>query len=125
MITALTRACTICHTVLPDGELPACTHCGRIAAPRHTEWPAALKWWLVRELLRRHLHSWITEQVLWERMLRDALTGATKGPNPYGLPISTATPVAELYPLALERATAWRLAGSEIVPAVPATRRIA
>lgn len=81
-----------------------------------------LKWWLLVELARSLFHAWRSSQETWENLLRDSLNGIRVGtrPNPHGTCITMSTPAVELYPLALERATAWRAGGSPIEPAEPA-----
>lgn len=115
MITELTRACPMCHALLPDPAAVVCPRCGRGTAPQHTTWPGYLKWWLLSELQVDSFHAWRLEQDVWEYKIRTALNGCSfTKPNPWGLAISTSTPMGELYPLALERAGWWKASGSPI-----------
>lgn len=115
MITELTRACPMCHTLMPDPSAIVCTRCGRATAPREETWPVVLKWWLLSELQVDSFHAWRARQDVYEYKLRTVMNGClnTK-PNPWGLPVSLVTPVGALYPLALERALWWRAAGAPI-----------
>jgi hypothetical protein len=115
MITELTRACPICNAILPDPASIVCARCGRGTAPLEATWPPFLKWLLLSELQVDSFHAWRTRQDVFEYKLRTVMNGCTNiKPNPWGLPVSLTTPVAELYPLALERAQWWRAAGSPI-----------
>lgn len=115
-LSALTRVCTLCHVPLPDPPAPAvCGRCGYVAGPHHVDWAPVVKWWLLSELQVDSFHAWRTEQDVWEYKLRTALNGVSlTKPNPWGLPISTTTSAANLYPLALERANWWKASGSPI-----------
>lgn len=64
-------------------------------------------------------HPWLSEQEAFEGLLRDALNGirAGTGPNPNGVDITMSTPAVELFPIAVERARAWKAAGSPITGA--------
>lgn len=120
MFSALTRLCSVCRTVLPDPPAaPVCATCGRVACPHHTEWPPVVKWWLLAMLVRSLLLPWKSEQEVWEHLLRDTLNGIRAGtrPNPSGVRITMSTPAVELYPIAVERARAWKAAGSPITGA--------
>lgn len=126
-LSALTRVCPIDHTPLPDPPAAAvCAKCGYVGAPHHLLWPPALKWWLLSELQVDSFHAWRSEQAVWEYKLQTALLGGSlTKPNPWGLPISTSTPAAELYPLAVERAQWWRAAGSPIAKRILTATRAA
>jgi hypothetical protein len=126
VFTALTRVCPIDRAPLPDPPAPAvCPTCGYVGAPHHTIWSPLVKWWLLSELAAPAFNEWQSEQDVWERYVRAALLGTHLiRPNPWGLAISTSTPVADLYPLAVERAQWWKGAGSPIakrVLAAPST----
>jgi hypothetical protein len=116
MISQFTRTCPVCHTILPDppGE-PRCARCGRLAVRDFREWEPAVQWWVLRE---KFVHSIVTSpQAAFELALRHALLGGNAHANPWGLPITTNTTPADLYPYALELARGWRAAGGIIVPA--------
>lgn len=115
-IHELTRVC-ICHALIADPSAAACEHCARPLVPHFSTWSPLLKWWLLAELASARFHPWLTDQHVFELLLRDALNGIRTGasaPNPNGVHITMSTPAAELYPIALERAAAWRANGSPI-----------
>jgi hypothetical protein len=121
-ITALTRSC-ICHELISDPSAIACPRCERALVPHHTSWPPFFKWWLVSELARRRFNQWLTEQSVWEWLLRDAMVTGGAGPNPRGTHFTNDTPAALLYPAALQLATEWKAAGSTIAQATDLPRR--
>jgi hypothetical protein len=112
----LTRRC-ICHALIEDPAAAACEQCARPLVPHFSTWPATMKWWLLAELAGARFHAWLTDQQVFELLLRDALNGIRAGassPNPNGVNITMSTPASELYPIALERAAAWKASGSPI-----------
>ncbi len=119
MFSANTRLCTVCRTLLPDPPAAAvCVHCGQVACPHHTEWPAAVKWRLLAMLARSLFLPWKSEQEVWEGLLRDTYTGVRAGsraPNPNGVHLTMSTPTVEFYLLAVEQTREWKLAGSHIM----------
>lgn len=125
-ITELTRAC-LCHHLIADPAATVCERCARILVPHHTAWPAFMRWWLLSELGARRFHPWLTPQVVWELLLRDAMVGAggIALPNPRGVQYTTSTPAADLYPVALQLAQAWKAAGSPIAQQIDLLRRTA
>jgi hypothetical protein len=115
-ITEATRGCAICRAPLPDPPAaPVCAQCGFVDVLHHTQWPPLLKWWLLSELQVDSFAAYRGDQRAFEKKLSMALNGTSlTQPNPWGLPIATNTPAAELYPYAIERAGWWKSAGSPI-----------
>lgn len=78
MLTATSRLCGSCHTLLPaPPDAAVCTCCGRVAVPLHADWPPGFKRFLVGRLLESFFapfgrHS---EQYRWERLLHAVIAG--------------------------------------------------
>jgi hypothetical protein len=125
-LTETTRACP-CHAIITDPAAMVCHACGRILVPHHSAWPLSMKWWLLSELAARRFHAWLSQQDVWEWLLRDAMVGSggITHPNPRGTQFTTSTPIADLYPPALELAQRWRNEGSPIAHSIDLARRIA
>src|SRR5690348_6938740 len=97
-ITAFSRVC-ICHEIINDAAASVCPRCERPLCPHHSAWPAFSKWFATSELARHRFHSWLSEQSVWENILRDVMVcGGGTQPNPRGPQLSVATSPAELYP---------------------------
>lgn len=126
LITELTRVC-VCHELLPDPAVTTCPRCARLLVPHHSTWKPVLKWWTISELGRRRFHPWLSDQNVWEWLLKDAMVGSggVAHPNPRGAHLTTATSPAELYPIALQLAHQWKLSGSPVVRAIDLVRRSA
>jgi hypothetical protein len=115
-ISELARRC-VCHAIVDDPSAAACPNCARALVPHFSTWPPTLRWWLLAELASARFYPWLSDQQVFELLLRDALNGIRSGasqPNPNGVDITMTTTAAELYPKALERAAAWKAAGSAI-----------
>lgn len=118
MLTPNTRNCPSCALAfIPEPPAdPICTRCGHHAAPHHSTWPNFLKWWLMKELARRTFFPWLSTQVAWEKLLKDAVNGTRFGAhaNRDDAAITLSTSAATIYPLALARAERWKEDGSSI-----------
>lgn len=125
-ISELTRVC-LCHALLPDPAVTTCPKCARPLVPHHSAWPMYFKWWNLSELGARRFHPWLSEQAVWEWLLKDTMvhSGGLACPNPRGAHLTTATSPADLYPIALQLAQSWKAAGSPIVRAIDLVRRSA
>lgn len=125
MISAATRLCVTCLIPLPEPPSPpVCGQCSRVHVPHHSEWPPVLKWWLIRDFALTRFLPWLSEQAVFESLLRDAFNGIRSGvtPNPNGAQFTMSTPAEDFYALALQRAQDWKINGSPIGPELP--RRI-
>jgi hypothetical protein len=90
-----------------------------VLVPHHSTWSRTTKAFLLSELARRRWLPWMSEQQLWEMLLRDCMVagGGMTQPNPRGTQYTTSTPAAELYPPAVQLADQWRAMGSPLAVA--------
>jgi hypothetical protein len=121
VITERTRVC-LCHHIITDPATAECDRCGRAIVPHHSTWPLFFKWWLISELARRRFLPWLSEQAVFEWLLRDAMVPGGAHANPRGTHLTNESPVADLYPRALQLATDWKAAHSPIAQAVDLRR---
>jgi len=126
MLTTTTRRCPKCHELL-DGDVVAdrCPHCAAVLAPNHTQWPKALKRWLVMQVVLSIVAAVAprTGQACWEWILRSVIRGKWHGQTL--VPFAATT--AECYPVAARLAAAWEQQGSPNLldfdqPAAPARK---
>lgn len=72
--------------------------------PPHSEWSPRFKRWLLVRMIGRTMHRWLSGQAWWEGMLVAEYRGQWKGGRWY----PWATQAAEVWPVALQEAAAWR-----------------
>lgn len=108
------RRCPVCGEFLSRAEQAA--GCPRCETPRpcpdHMTWPLDLKRYAMAELLRRRFPPWLSEQEVWERLLKDATTGTLIHPEPGKLVVAHS--MADVYAAAQRQAEAWIAAGRPV-----------
>jgi hypothetical protein len=117
--SATTRVCGGCRALIGDPAAPVCPRCDRVLVPHHSTWARTTKAFLLSELARRRWLPWMSEQSLWEMLLKDCMTaaGGMTQPNPRGTQYTMVTPLAELYPPTVLLAERWRALGSPLAVA--------
>jgi len=117
--SATPRVCGGCRELIADPAAPVCPRSDRVLVPHHSTWSRTTKAFLLSELARRRWLPWMSEQSLWEMLLKDCMTaaGGMTQPNPRGTQYTMVTPLAELYPPTVLLAERWRGLGSPLAVA--------
>lgn len=111
MITATSRMCSACRTLLPEPPEPqVCTRCSRVAVPLYTDWPPGMRRWLLGKFVAGFFAPWstATEQYRWERLLSAVMHGRQWGTKV----LPRAAALADCYAVACEEVKAWETKGS-------------
>lgn len=108
-ITATSRLCPSCRSLLPADGAPVCTHCGKLAIPLIADWPQAMRRYLTLLTVADASSPAInlTEQERWQWLLQNRFRARQYG----SVIIPLAATPDDCYPIAVRALEAWENAG--------------
>ena len=108
-ITATSRLCPSCRSLLPADGAPVCTHCGKLAIPLIADWPDAMRRYLTLLTVADASSPLInhTQQERWQWILQSRFRMRQYG----SVIIPLAATPDDCYPIAVRALDAWENAG--------------
>lgn len=108
-LTAASRCCKACGTLLPSDPPHVCTQCSRLAVPPLEDWSVDLRLWLADQQMRHALNPHVRGSALnrWCALLTGVIAGRRWGSRL----VPQAVSVEDAYRIACEETAKWVEAG--------------